>query len=237
MIQQEIALSKLLDFDLRDLYGMRPARNPSSKPIRVVDNKQATASMRTKIVWLADQWGDAATHLVKDRLSIAEVASCLVFYDCGFAKAPKGQMVTTWFEELDQARRNVDNTHFGSALENEQLGSQQGTYCSQIEAAFPGYLHELYRKVGRDPNIMFRATFTELADGINKASEHDLQGRPPLHLSCNMLKVWFNAENGKVRKGWERPILTLERMKARVEWCKARKADLAASEQAPNSYH
>jgi len=53
-----------------------------------------------------------------------------------------------------------------------------------------------------------------------------------------MLKGWFHCSGGKVRKGWEHPILTPDRMKARVEWSKARKAELAAAKEAgDNKYH
>jgi len=63
-IQNEIAKSMALDFNFRDYNGLRPPRNPSSNPIKVVDRKQATPAMRVKTVWLADRLGyrDAPAH-------------------------------------------------------------------------------------------------------------------------------------------------------------------------------
>jgi len=234
-IADEISACLALDFELRDYNGLRPARNPESQSIEVNDRKQATAAMRGKIVWLADRLGYLAASLQKDKLAIAEAASRVVFYDCGCPVAPKGRMVGVWFNELDRARLNLE-TDFGKALETDQLGPRKGTYVERIEAAHPNYLRELYRKAGKNPHITFRATFAELAHEMNELSKLE-PDRPQLFLTRATLKGWFHGSGGKVRKGWERPILTPDRMAARVEWCKARKAELAAAEEAPTSYH
>jgi len=214
---------------------LRPAQNPEAQPIEVNNRKQATAAMRGKIVWLADQLGYRKALSKPKRLAIGEAASRVVFYDCGYPVASKGSMVTTWFGELDRARQNLE-TDFSKALETGQLGPRKGTYVERIEAAHPNYLRELYRNAGKNPSLTFRATFTELADEMNRLSKLETD-RPPLFLTRATLKSWFHCSGGKVRKGWERPILTPDRMKARVEWCKARKAEMAAAEEAPASYH
>jgi len=215
-IQEEIASYIALDFEQRNYDGLQPAWNPSSKPIKVVNQRQANGAMRAKIVWLADQLGYRAARLKQDKLAIAEAASRAVFYDCGCPAAPKGRKVAHWFDTIDQARRNLDDIDFGNVLETDRLGPRRGTYCERIEAAHPNYLRELYRRAGKNPKVTFRATFAELADEMNRLSRLEAD-RPQLFLSRQTLKSWFHSSGGKVRKGWERPILTPERMAARVQ--------------------
>jgi len=230
-LEEEKEASRQLDFDLRNDIGLRPGRAPSAKAIEVSERRQATPVMRAKIIWLAEQLGYNTARLQRDKLEIAELASRMVFYNCGFPKAPKGRMMATWVKELEDARYS-NNSDFGSALENEQLGSRRGTYCGRIESAHPGYMHELYQKAGLDTKVTYRATFAEFAAAMNTYSKNDHLQRPELHLTRHHVKLWFRANRGKVRKGWERPILTKERMKKRVEWCQIRKAEMAAAAEA-----
>jgi len=145
-------------------------------------------------------------------------------------------MVASWFDELERARTNFD-TDYSKALEAKELGPKRGTYCARIEAAHPNYLRELYRKAGNNPSITFRATFSELADEMNRLLKEE-DNRPELFLTRSTLKAWFHSCGGKVRKNWERPILTPERMAGRVQWCKDRKAELAVAEAAgPDNHH
>jgi len=156
------------------------------------DCRQATALMRSRIVWLAEQWCYNSATLQRDKFMIGELASRIVFYDCGYPKAPKGRMVASWMKELDAARYNNNNTDFGSVLENE-VQSRKSTYWRRIEALHPGYLHELYRKLGRDPKVTYRATFAEQAAAMNEYSRSDHLQRAQLHLTRHHVKVWFHA--------------------------------------------
>jgi hypothetical protein len=114
-------------------------------------------------------------------------------------------MVAEWITELDNARFN-NGTNFAQVLMNEQLGPRQGSYVHQIEMANPGYLHELFRLVGRS-KVSYRGTWKEIADEMSRLSEDKLP-RPRLMLSRYDVRTWFHANQGKVRKDWERPILT-----------------------------
>ena len=145
-IAEEMELSRQLDFDVR-INNQRPPRHPDvGTPIDVTDRKLATEAMRAKIVWLAEQWGYRQFQTRNEKLVIAEMASRVVFYDMGCPKPPKGSMVANWISELDNARIN-NSTNFAQVLTTEQLGPRKGTYPDQIEAANPGYLHDLFRLI------------------------------------------------------------------------------------------
>jgi hypothetical protein len=227
-IADEIDLSRQLNFDNR-INNQRPPRHPNfGTPIDVIDRKQATALMRTKIIWLAEQWDYRQAPTKKEKLEIAEMASRVVFYDAGCPNPPKGSMVADWITELDNARFN-NSTNMDQALMNEQLGSRQGTYTDRIEMANPGYLHELYRLVGKS-QVSYRGNFADMATEMNRLSENK-EPRPKLYLTKYHLERWFRANNGKVKKDWERPILTKDRMLKRVEWCRARKEEIESADR------
>jgi len=69
----------------------------------VTDRKQANGAMRMKIIWLAEQWGYNSAILQREKLLIAELASRVIFYDCGCPKAPKGGMLASWVREIEDA--------------------------------------------------------------------------------------------------------------------------------------
>ena len=165
---------------------------------------------------------------ISKKLVIAEMASRVVFYDMGCPKPPKGSMVVNWMTELDNARIN-NSTNFAQVLTTEQLGPRKGTYPDQIEAANPGYLHDLFRLIGKS-KVSYRGTWGEIATEMNRLSK-DQAPRPELHLTKHHLRTWFRANKGKVRKTWERPILDENRMQKRVEWCRARKEELQSRGQ------
>ena len=175
-IAEEIELSRQLDFDVR-VNNQRPPRHPNvGTPIDVTDQKRATEAMRAKIVWLAEQWGFRQCPTSKEKLVTAEMASRVVFYDMGCPKPPKGSMVVNWITELDNARVN-NSTNFAQVLTSVQLGPRKGTYTDQIEAANPGYFHDLFRLTGKS-KVSLRGTWEVIATEMSRLSK-DQSPRDP----------------------------------------------------------
>ena len=207
-----IALSKDLDFSLI-VDGMRPARSGNTgKPIELVAMIRPSDIMRMQIVLYAKTLGYCTAKTKDEKAEIAEAASRIILYDNGFRKEPKGAMVQSWMEQLDEARHSSDClVTFSNLLKSKQLGPKQGKYTEQLEKDHPGYLHAMFCKAGK--NIGFDATWQELADEMNDQSKEEeiSEGKPPLKMSRHHICIWFEANKGKVRKQWERPLSTKDK--------------------------
>lgn len=180
--RDEIAKSKDLDLCLI-VDGTRPARfGNKEKPIKLVTTVQPSEGMRARIVWLAEALGYRASKTTEEKTEIAEAASRIVFYDCGFRKAPRGSKVKTWMMEVDKARYN-DGVDFGEILKRKQRQSKQGKYTIRLERDYPGYLHAMFRRAGKE--IGFDSSWNEPAEEMNKQLEIDevSEGRPVLKMT------------------------------------------------------
>lgn len=158
--------------------------------------------MRMRIVWLAETLGYRTVTSHEEKAAKAQAASRIVYYDCGYRKAPKGSRVKSWMEQLDKACYN-DGVDFGNLLKNKTVGSKQGTYTDQIERGNPGYLNDMFHKAGQ--KLSFNANWKELTDEMNKQSEEEaIDGRPILKMSRHHIRIWFKANgDGNARNKWQ----------------------------------
>jgi hypothetical protein len=76
------------------------------------------------------------------------------------------------------------------------MGPKHGTYTERIEAAHPGYLHDVYRRALKAVGV--EATWSEIALAMNEDSTR-INDKPNLEMSKWKLCTWFKANKGKVK--------------------------------------
>ena len=176
------------------------------------------------MILLAKHWGYNATVNKDEQNRIATAAIHTVAYDCGLKKVPKGSMWKEWLKQFEAAVEGQENG-MAILLDNKKMGPKHGKYTEWIKAAYPGYLHDVYRCALKAVSV--EATWSEIALAMNADSTR-INDKPNLEMSRWKVYDWFKANNGKVKKRISRPILTPERMIKRVNWCTERKRQIAS---------
>ena len=222
-----------LNFDIRMANDktLRPPR-PNAKvkdPVKVRNQKQADERMRFSAVALAEIWGYSdPTRPYDDRQQIANAACRQVAYDQGFPKSTGGSQLHKWRSKL------LDGVVDGKVdpIGREKVRGRVA-YTEKIEKAHPGYLHELYRYATLTKGAM--ATFQELADCMNSKSATAEETRMNITLHSFQLYRWWKKNGGKEKSSIEKPKLTKEHCRQRLEWIE-KWAEITTDPNAPVAY-
>ena len=159
-------------------------------------------------------------------------AATIIFYDHGY-RAVRGvsNLDKLWRRRLTVAYTNGDDV---DPLRAKHKGST--AYTDKLERQHPGYIHKLFRKAQRE--LGNQATFNELANKMNRQSRisnNDLPNElPNTKFNTSNLYRWFNLLGGKQKSPIEKPYLTPDQKKGRLDWCHAVKELIAAS---GNDFH
>mmetsp|Transcript_22699 Transcript_22699/g.53836 ORF Transcript_22699/g.53836 Transcript_22699/m.53836 type:complete len:948 (+) Transcript_22699:244-3087(+) len=219
-----------LQFDVR-IHGsdLRPSRMGNGNDgIEVGTRKQASERMRSCAVFLSELWGYRDTNKSWDeRQRIATAACNLIAYDHGYPRSTGSSQLGKWY---DQAKKDI-SAGKSSALSRTFI--RRVSYTDGIEAAHPGYLHELYRYAVRTRGIL--ATFAEITETMNSKSATSDEIRPTLRLHRLQMYRWFICNNGKELSAKEKPLLTNKLKAERVAWV-GRWGDLFRKEDTPVCY-
>ena len=212
--QVKVALSLNFDIRMANDKTLRPPRPNAkvSEPVKVRKQKQADERMRFSAVALAEIWGYSdPTRPYDDRQQIANAACRQVAYDQGFPKSTGGSQLHKWRSKL------LDGVVDGKVdpIGREKVRGRVA-YTEKIEEAHPGYLHELYRYATLTIGAM--ATFQELADCMNSKSATADETRMSITLHPFQLYRWWKKCGGKEKSSIEKPKLTKEHCKQRLEW-------------------
>ena len=193
---------------------LRPPRPNATvtEPTPIRKEKQANERMRFSAVALADWWGYGdPTRTHEDRQQIA-TAACRrqVAYDHGHAKSTGGSQLYKWRDQLYKSLTDGISNPIGR---KEVRGRKACT--DMIEEKEPGHLRELCRHAARMKGAM--ATFKELADCMSaKSATPDEDG---LTISLRRLQLfrWWKKQGGKEKSSIEKPRLTPEHCRKRLD--------------------
>jgi hypothetical protein len=183
-VQRQIDNAMYLDFDKRTHLqrqneGQRPPRCTGQTPVKLVERASPDGKMWTTMILLAKHWGyDTAANRDEQNM-IAMAAIRTVAYDCGLKKMPKGSMWKQWLKQFEAAVEGQENG-MAILLDNKKMGPKHGTYTERIEAAHPGYLHDVYRCTLKAVSV--EATWSEIALAMNEDSTR-INDKPNLEMS------------------------------------------------------
>ena len=205
-----------LNFDVRmaDNDQLRPPRYGSNvkDPIPIIKEKQATERMRFCAVALADFWGYSdPTRPFEDRQTIARAACSQIAYDHGYRKSTGGSQLYKWRRQMYARLVGGDANPIGRATARGRTA-----YTDKIEKDEPGYLRELYRYATRMKGAM--ASFRELADCMSAKSATPDENRMTISLHRLQLFRWWRKQGGKEKSSIEKPRLTPEYCRKRLDW-------------------
>ena len=215
-IDEQVKVALDLDFFVRMANDdmLRPPRPNATvrEPIPIRKEKQANERMRFSAVALADWWGFGdPTRTYEDRQQIATAACRQIAYDHGYAKSTGGSQIHKWRDQLYKSLIDGVSNPIGR---KEARGRK--AYTDMIEEKEPGYLRELYRHATRIKGAM--ATFKELADCMSSKSATPDEARMSINLHCHQLFRWWKKQGGKEKSSIEKPRLTPEYCKKRLDW-------------------
>lgn len=164
------------------------------------------------VVHTAIEWGWRDPLLtVSERHRIANAACHQVGYDFGYPRPLASSQMPVWFAKIHQSIATGDT---GDPLSPST--ANRASYVSEIEDAHPGYMLELFRYAQNVLGTM--ATFSELADCMNKKSAAPGEPRPTLSLNRKQVGRWFKQHGGSEKSALEKPLLTTEHKRNRCKW-------------------
>lgn len=210
-IEEQIKAALKLDFDVRLQDPLlRPSRC-GTDGIKIGNRKQADERMRSCAVFLAEMWGYRDGNKTWEaRQRIAKAVCNQIAYDHGYPKSTGASQLGKWY---DKAQKGIAT---GNARAMSRSFTHTPSYTDRIEKEHPGYLHELYRYAIRTRGIL--STFSEIAETMNSKSATSEETRPVLKLHRLQVYRWFKKNKGKELSAKEKPILTDELKRQRVEW-------------------
>ena len=215
-IDEQVKVALGLDFVVRMANDdmLRPPRPNATvtEPIPIRKEKQANERMRFSAVALADWWGYGdPTRTCEDRQQIATAACRQVACDHGYAKSTGGSQLYKWRDQLYKSLADGISNPIGR---KEVRGRKACT--DMIEEKEPGHLRELHRCATRMKGAM--ATFKELADCMSAKSATPDEDRLTISLHHLQLFRWWKKQGGKEKLSIEKPRLTPEHCRKRLDW-------------------
>ena len=213
--QAKVALG--LDFVVRMANDdmLRPPRPNATvtEPTPIRKEKQANERMWFSAVALADWWGGCGdpTRTHEDRQQIATAACRQVAHDHGHAKSTGGSQLYKWRDQLYKSLTDGISNPIGR---KEVRGRKAHT--DMIEEKEPGCLRELHRHAARMKGAM--ATFKELADCMSAKSATPDEDSLTISLHRLQLFRWWKKQGGKEKSSIEKPRLTPECCRKRLDW-------------------
>ena len=215
-IDEQVKVALGLDFVVRMANDdmLRPPRPNATvtEPIPIRKEKQANERMRFSAVALADWWGHGdPTRTCEDRQQIATAACRQVACDHGHAKSTGGSQLYKWRDQLYKSLADGISNPIGR---KEVRGRKAHT--DMIEEKEPGHLRELHRHAARMKGAM--ATFKELADCMSAKSATPDEDRLTISLHRLQLFRWWKKQGGKEKSSIEKPRLTPEHCRKRLDW-------------------
>ena len=215
-IDEQVKVALGLDFVVRMANDdmLRPPRPNATvtEPTPIRKEKQANERMRFSAVALADWWGHGdPTRTHEDRQQIATAACRQVACDHGHAKSTGGSQLYKWRDQLYKSLADGISNPIGR---KEVRGRKAHT--DMIEEKEPGHLRELCRHAARMKGAM--ATFKELADCMSAKSATPDEDRLTISLHRLQLFRWWKKQGGKEKSSIEKPRLTPECCRKRLDW-------------------
>ena len=215
-IDEQVKVALGLDFVVRMANDdmLRPPRPNATvtEPTPIRKEKQANERMRFSAVALADWWGHGdPTRTHEDRQQIATAACRQVACDHGHAKSTGGSQLYKWRDQLYKSLTDGISNPIGR---KEVRGRKAHT--DMIEEKEPGHLRELHRHAARMKGAM--ATFKELADCMSAKSATPDEDRLTISLHRLQLFRWWKKQGGKEKSSIEKPRLTPEHCRKRLDW-------------------
>ena len=178
------------------------------------DRRQANEREKAITLVLATQWGYLDPYLTeKERERIALAACTQTSYDFGFKKVFGKKVLPRWYGQLNKTIMDGESTDPLSPRNSGTVG-----YIEKIEERHPGYLHELFRHAQVVKGGL--ATFGELSTIMNRKSAVVGENRATLNISRKQLSKWFMKHGGKEKSAIEKPLLTTEHKKQRLNYAR-----------------
>lgn len=207
-VKQCVNFALALDLDRRP----RLSRSDANQ-IQILESKQADERARNLVVHTAVLWGWKDPYITwKQRTLIAKAACKQVSYDLGYKCELAYTALPRWFAKLHVA---IERGELIDPMSPSHSGSVK--YLDTIEQEHQGYLHELFRYAQMVKGAT--STFGELAMVMNEKSNAPGENRPTLTMSRRQLGDWFRKQGGKQKSPVEKPLLTDEHKRQRVDWC------------------
>ena len=183
--------------------------------IVIHSRKLASERERHMAIHTATLWGWLDPCLTqKKRSRIARAACTQIAYDFGYSAPLAHARLPAWYGSINAAISLGEND---DPVSPSQCGSN--TYVSQIELKHPGYIRELFRYANVTKGCL--ASFEDLADIMNLKSGAPGETRATLSISRRQLADWFRSQGGKEISPIEKPLLTDEHKRRRLQWAHA----------------
>lgn len=165
--------------------------------------------IHTAIIW---GWLDPCPTRTR-RNDIAKAACQQVAYDLGFRSPLASARLPAWYGALNAAIADGESQ---DPVSPSRSGSRR--YVEDLDRLHPGYLRELYRYA--ESVIGGMATWEEISEGMNLKSAAPGEERPTISISRRQVADWFKRLGGKEVSPIEKPLLTTDHKRKRVEWAR-----------------
>jgi hypothetical protein len=215
-----------LDFDLRPRPNLRLCgTTPSFVPIQS-DQTRVVVAESTKWLMVATVSDMGISRITKkNKIQLCKAVVYLESYYCGYSKpVTKPNTLLNWYYSFLKAKK----TRVGADVANVfALKHERANYILDVDAAYPGFLHKLYRTAtnlqGHDAPM---ATIYHRMNMEARRLFPNCDIRSNLKLNKFHFTKWFFSNGGKFRKYTTKPTLTAQQRKDRLVWAQDMKENI-----------
>ena len=216
-IDEQLKVALGLDFVVRMANDdmLRPPRPNATvtEPTPIRKEKQANERMRFSAVALADWWGHGnPTRTYEDRQQIATAACRQVAYDHCYAKSTGGSQLYKWRDQLYKSLTDGISNPIG----RKEVRGRKGIHGHDRGEGARISPRAVSVYATRMKGAM--ATFKELADCMSAKSATPDEDRLTISLRRLQLFRWWKKQGGKEKSSIEKPRLTPEYCRKRLDW-------------------
>ena len=186
------------------------------KQIKIHKRKYPTETLKYLIFDLANRVTVYSNLDHNLRKEVLKYSAMLLFYDHGYKQLSGiSRLDKTWGKRLEKAYLGGSDI---SPLRSNVRGPT--VYTDKLQKQHPGYIHELYRYA--EKAVGNQASHEVLAQCMNEKSKRR-PGFPITKFNKTNLWRWFKGQGGNERSPKEKPYLTEDQKKGRLDWCEQEK--------------